>query len=45
MTVRAFNFGYCKSFTGRLRDGLLNREIFYSLKVARIIIEQRRVCH
>lgn len=32
--------GYCKSFNGKLRDELLNGEIFYSLKEAKIIIEQ-----
>jgi transposase InsO family protein len=34
--------GYCESFNGKLRDELLNGEIFYSLKEARIIIEQWR---
>ena len=34
--------GYCESFNGRFRDELLNGEIFYSLKEAQIIIEQRR---
>lgn len=34
--------GYCESFNGRLRDELLNGEIFYSLKEARIVIEQWR---
>ncbi len=31
--------GYCESFNGKLRDELLNGEIFYSLKEARIVIE------
>lgn len=31
--------GYCESFNGRLRDELLNGEIFYSLREAQIIIE------
>jgi putative transposase len=31
--------GYCESFNARLRDELLNGEIFYSLKEARIVIE------
>lgn len=31
--------GYCESFNGKLRDELLNGEIFYSLKEARIMIE------
>jgi transposase InsO family protein len=34
--------GYCESFNGKLRDELLNGEIFYSLKEARIIIERWR---
>ena len=34
--------GYNESFNGKLRDELLNGEIFYSLKGARIIIEQWR---
>lgn len=34
--------GYCESFNGRLRDECLNGEIFYSLKEARIVIENWR---
>jgi transposase InsO family protein len=34
--------GYCESFNGKLRDELLNGEIFYSLKEARVIIGQWR---
>ena len=34
--------GYCESFNGKLRDELLNGEIFYSLKEARIVIERWR---
>lgn len=34
--------GYCESFNSRLRDELLNGEIFYSLEEARIIIENWR---
>ncbi len=34
--------GYCESFKGKLRDELLNGEIFYSLKEAQIIIERWR---
>jgi hypothetical protein len=34
--------GYCKSFNGKLRDELLNGEIFYSLKEAKVLIEQWR---
>ena len=31
--------GYCESFNSKLRDELLNGEIFYSLKEAQILIE------
>jgi putative transposase len=34
--------GYNESFNGKLRDELLNREMFYSLKEAQILIEQWR---
>jgi transposase InsO family protein len=34
--------GYNESFNGKLRDELLNREIFYSLKEAQLLIEQWR---
>ena len=34
--------GYCERFNGTLRDELLNVEIFYSLKEARIVIERWR---
>ena len=34
--------GYGESFNGRLRDELLNGEIFYSLKEAQIVIGQWR---
>ena len=34
--------GYCESFNARLRDELLNGEIFYSLHKAQILIEQWR---
>jgi len=34
--------GYVESFNARLRDELLNGEIFYSLKEAQIIIEEWR---
>jgi putative transposase len=34
--------GYCESFNGKLRDELLNGEIFYSLKEAKVVIEQWR---
>jgi putative transposase len=32
--------GYCESFNGKLRDELLNGEIFYSRKEAQIVIER-----
>jgi putative transposase len=31
--------GYCESFNGKLRDELLNGEIFYTLEEAKIVIE------
>lgn len=34
--------GYVESFFGKLRDELLNGEVFYSLKEAQIVIEQWR---
>jgi transposase InsO family protein len=34
--------GYCESFNAKLRDELLNGEIFYSLREAQIIIEAWR---
>lgn len=34
--------GYCESFNGKLRDELLNGEIFYSQKEAKIVIQQWR---
>ncbi len=34
--------GYCESFNGKLRDELLAREIFYTLKEAEVLIEQWR---
>ena len=34
--------GYCESFNGRLRDELLNGEIFYTLKESQVIIEHWR---
>ena len=36
--------GYCESFNSKLRDELLNGEIFYILKEAQVIIESWR-CH
>ena len=34
--------GYCESFNRKLREKCLNGKIFYSLKEARIVIEQWR---
>lgn len=34
--------GYIESFNGKLRDELLNGEIFYSLREAKVVIEQWR---
>ena len=34
--------GYCESFNGKLRDELLNGEIYYSLKEVKVVIEQWR---
>jgi putative transposase len=34
--------GYNESFNGKLRDELLNREIFYNIKEARVLIENWR---
>jgi len=35
--------GYNEPFNGKLRDELLNGEIFYTLKEAQVLIEQWRV--
>lgn len=34
--------GYCESFNGKLRDELLNGEVFYMLEEARVVIEAWR---
>jgi len=34
---------YCESFNGKLRDELLNGEIFYTLREAQVLIEQWRI--
>ena len=34
--------GYVESFNGKLRDELLNGEIFYTLKEAKVVIERWR---
>ena len=36
--------GYCESFNGKLRDELLDREVFYSLREAQVLSEAWR-CH
>ena len=35
--------GYIESFNGKLRDELLDREVFYTLKEAQILIERWRI--
>jgi transposase InsO family protein len=35
--------GYNKSINGKLREEMLNGEIFYTLKEARILVEQWRI--
>ena len=35
--------GYNESFNGKLRDELLNEEIFYTLKEAKALVEKWRV--
>ncbi len=37
-----FENGYVESFNGKLRDELLNGEIFYTLREARVVIETWR---
>jgi len=34
--------GYIESFNGRLRDEILNKEVFYTLKEAKILFGQWR---
>jgi putative transposase len=34
--------GYCESFNSKLRDELLNGEIFYTLKEAKVVIQEWR---
>jgi len=34
--------GYCESFNGKLRDELLNGELFYTLRDAQVLIEPWR---
>ena len=40
--VSPWENGYCESFNGKLRDQLLNGEIFYTLKQAQVVIERWR---
>ena len=42
MPVSPWVNGYCESFNSKLRDELLNGEIFYSLNEAQIVIERWR---
>ncbi len=35
--------GYCESLNGKFRDELLNREIFYTLREAQVLIERWRM--
>ena len=35
--------GYIESFNGKLRDEILNREVFYSVKEAKVIVENWRL--
>ena len=35
--------GYIQSFNGRLRDEILDRELFYSVKEAKVIVEDWRL--
>ena len=37
--------GHCESFNGKLRDELLDREIFYTLEAARLLVEAWRHHH
>jgi transposase InsO family protein len=35
--------GYIESFNGKLRDEILNRELFYSVKEAKVIVKDWRL--
>ena len=35
--------GYIESFNGKLRDGVLDREVFYSVKEAKVLVESWRL--
>jgi len=41
-TFEFFTRNYIESFNGKLRDELLNREVFTTLAEARVLIEQWR---
>lgn len=34
--------GYCESFNGKMRDEKLNRELFYTLREAQVVLEMWR---
>ena len=40
--MQAWENGYRESFNGKLRDELLDREVFYSLREAQVLIEAWR---
>jgi len=40
---RPWENGYIESFNGKLRDELLNRELFYNVKEAKVLVEQWRL--
>ena len=42
MMVSPWENGYCEGFNGKLRDNLLDGEIFMSMKEAEIVIENWR---
>lgn len=42
-SLREWLYGYNEPFNGKLRDELLNGEIFYTLKEATIMIERWRI--
>ncbi len=42
LTSSPWTNGYCKSFNSKLRDEVLNGEIFCTLKEAEIVIEASR---
>ena len=40
---RPWENGYIKRFNGKLRDEMLNGEIFYSLKEAQVLLKEGRL--